>query len=422
MLILNLTGVALERFVFLITSFFISINPTNKLAIYINLLSPYIYIMFGYICIFSNKKIANNFGKELLIVLYFAIIYFLLWMLMAFFLAQNIKDIIGSTIRVLIPFLTILVLLNLYNNLIESIRYIKFLKLLIIIFIISDSLAAIIKTGLLLSDTYYGGGINQFSISIFLLSWMIFFIFNNEVKILTRKLFLFVLLIFILLSFLSFKRAVFLEIIFSILLVIIFGISKRFLLKILFVGFVFICVALFLFNSDYGELIFNRIMYSFEGNDFNNSYLDISSYTRVAELNSAIFTLNQFNLSWFTGLGPGAGYENPDNFDFENLNSSGKPFHIHSGIGIMLFRYGIIGVIFHLYFIILNLRCFLFFGKSLRDLGYSDIYDIRVIGFSAALVNVISLLSLFLGNVFFGSFLFGLFTLVALSCVKLANK
>jgi hypothetical protein len=338
-------------------------------------------------------------------------------MLIGLLFGQHPKDAVGSTARVLIPFLTIFVLivgLGKSESWQRQLFWRRFVKVVFFFVLLS----AIGKLFLVSSGTFYGSGLNQFSLGGFMLCWLILLLCKCKCSAAKKTIIIIIIFVLTVLSILSFKRGVWLGMSFSLLLIwLAFNVKGR--ISTLLVSAMFMLAgAALLYQFGFTDKLISRFALTFHGQGYGLDALDTSSFTRVAELNAAFNTLNrsELGLGWLTGLGPGAGYENRDGFPFANFNEHGEPYHIHAAIGIIIFRYGLLGLLFHMILVAISFFWFLDFAHALRKKRNLSPYDPAVVGF-ACTVGIVSVLpSLVFSNVYFGQLMFGFYLSLALFC------
>jgi hypothetical protein len=420
MLTLIFFAVVVQQLIVLVTNYLLSSDNVNVFLIYFGMLGSYLVIIPAFFLFllrpsFKVNKNGMKISKSIMLFTVLAIGYFGLWLVLGLALGQHPKDVVGSTGRVFLPFLMYVFVSSGLSFVMPVVRmkFYKFIFLSLFLFTIAGAVGKIL---LMIQGMFYGGGLNQFKIPVVILSWMILLLSNKVLSQKKQILVLGGLLIFVFLSVLSFKRGVWLELCVS-LLIIFFMISHRNRMKIIFMSVIFLfIIVLSLVQIGQADKIISRLQSTFSGGNSGIEALDSSSYYRIMELQAASYTLNKTKLTWLTGLGPGAGYENPYNYRFVNFNEYGEPYHIHSALGIIIFRYGLIGALFHLSLVALCIRWLFLFSRRLKSERISSPWHPYIIGFSASMANVASITSLITSNVYFGSFMFGLMFAIAMQC------
>jgi hypothetical protein len=217
MLSIILFGIAVEQMISLLSNYLLALEETYIHLIYLGLLSAYFFIiptLFVFLLRPSLKinKSKNEIDSAVFIFIMSAIGYFGIWLLLGLALGQHPVDVIGSTGRVLIPFLVCIITISGLSFVAQDVK-IKFYKLMLLLLLIFTTAGALGKIYLMSQGLFYGMGLNQFGLPIFLLSWMTLFSLNKNFSRSKRIFVAIGLMVFVFLSLLSLKRAFLLEII-----------------------------------------------------------------------------------------------------------------------------------------------------------------------------------------------------------------
>lgn len=356
----------------------------------------------------KRVKVQQAFVRGALYIWLIAIGYFSLWFLVSLLLGGDPFDSLGSTVRALSPFLMFLALFfATYDSRGQfNLDKVFFISKIILVFLSLDILGKLV---LVSSGYFYGGGLNQYSVAGYMLTYIFLL---AEKKGFFKSLPLIILIaLTIVLTVLSFKRSLWGLLVVNIFFIMII----RFKAKQAFL-FLLLSAAAFVTAQNYYSDTFNdvtaRLLYTFSGQGDGLQSLDASSYTRVAELISAYRTMldGPYALSAIGGLGPAAGY-NDYGFGLDNYNSSGELFHIHSFFGIVGFRYGILGLLFYSLIPVVAAIAWVKFGRFVRSETGIE-YRVFVSSVVAILVSFCSSVS---SNSLYGNTMIGVYLFLALS-------
>lgn len=306
---------------------------------------PFVFVL---ICgIFFNDLGVKKHFAFLYYLSFLTIIYALITVFLGLFSSYLFKYVFGDAFRYLLPYFGIISyvfflkkdseILQFFSILLKCLLFILFLKILA-------------KLMLLVSGTFYGGGLNQFYIEPFLLTILLYGTLHNGLSTnsfhISRKLCMFLLLISVFLVVLSFKRS------YWILLFFVFVINSfYFNFKFKFFALVFTSFAfLFYFFSDsyFVGLLIDRVMYTF--NNSSSIGIDKSSFERLAEVKGVLFHIsdNGYFLNYIFGMGSGAEFVQHPDYSLAKQSTGSKYgyfHHIHSMYFIILFRHGLIGLL-----------------------------------------------------------------------------
>ena len=331
----------------------------------------YIYLLFGYIfyvfIIPYSKKISNN----QLIILASIVLFLILNGVISILEGDSITDIIGSGLRFFtFPLLYFAIKMSKF-------KIVDFKKLLFCILIYDSILKAF---GIIFLNKLYGG---PFAVISFVPSTLNSLLVNGSYSIF----FLVTLLII-----LSLKRSSWL----LLTPLILIKLKNKFIKSslIILIGIIV------LYQSPYYDIIENRIDITLNVFESNSNERSISK--RGDEVQATLAEIKKNPYSLFFGNGAGAGYQG--NFDNNNLNDKGEFYHIHNMWVLILFRYGIIGILVYLLIIVNVIKN----AKLSLKKNIIEVLTICVI-FSLTLT----------GNVFFGGFFLPLYFI---SLIKLKNE
>lgn len=420
LLLLILWAAAFDYAVKFMTDAMLAVNANQPLLIYLGMVGVYTVLIPAFFLFvlrprFLMTPTETDTIKPVILLTLFGLAYFAVWMIAGFLLGQHPKDVVGSTARALLPFI---VMTCIFSGLgvANSWRRERVFRYFVSVSCVFTGVGAVGKALLLLSGSFYGGGLNQFYIETFVLVWLVLYVF--KVRAPARKKLAVIVLVWwlLVLSVLSLKRAVWVNLLFAFALVMLpLNVKQR--LQAVLVGVALAAAGVVLF-AQLGQIdrLMARYEYTFSGAGAET--LDPSTYTRVAEMTAAVYTLNHspMRIGWLIGLGPGAGYENPEGFPFNNLNEHGEPYHIHSAVGLITFRYGVIGLLLYMSYVCLALRVLFVCARQLRRARWLKPWHPAILGFAAAAGIGGGVPALLTGNVYFGSMPFGVLSVMALYC------
>ena len=379
----------------------ISLSSDNVLLIYLNLLSVYIFIFIGFFMLIAHRFNVTDLRSGTTIGIMAACAYFVLWMFLGLLFGQNMRDAIGSTARALIPFLVFFIIYFVLNRSDDRILFVRGAAWIIIATI---SVGALGKLYLISQGKYYGAGLNQFSMGSFLFVLLaIFILFGKHSRYKLLLLLYFISLVT--LSVLSFKRGVWLVIFLSTIYVswICWRIDKK---KVVLPIILLLFLLLPLINfTEIGVALVRR---AFSTVSLENFTFDLSTGYRIAEISGALSKLNENIFSYIFGYGPGAVYEDVSKFGLSVTNDSTAVFHIHSGIFLVLYRYGIVGLFLYfipLVFLLMNSRKVL---NRMRHQRPTKFFDDRVLVMAFTCSALVMWPLGIVSNSFFGSAEYGL--------------
>lgn len=335
-------------------------------------------------------------AKYSLYFVYFVLIYALVSVFIGLFLGNSFKYIVGDLFRYLIYPITFLSLYGLYSK-----RKKEFLHDYLYVSFLLAILMVIGKVVLVASGKLYGAGLNQFYPGNYIMVVLFGCLFFKTDLLRTNKLitFLFLTIVVILVVF-SLKRTNWIALIFCFVLVS--GILPLWK-KAIFISVVVLAILFFYkyMNDNYFiQQVIGRFMYSF--NSSGTDELDSSSMQRIAEIKSALTVINEYPLiTYLFGLGSGAEYQKVGMYSDILRNSGSKEHlvhHIHSFYFLMVFRYGVIGMLLYIMIPVLLLfkLVFLMCGRILNIDG--KIYCLALFSsISFAFVEAMK------GNAFYGN-------------------
>lgn len=399
-------------------------DATNSLLIYASLLGGYAVVlpMMLVLSCTSRRRSGepDRFADRIEVLATLAVAWGLYWGVVGIAIGQHPKDVIGSTLRMVLPFVTVIVLIEVFNGLDRSGRGRLLIQLVLVLGCVSV-LGAFGKLSLLAGGRSYGGGLHQYNVDIMVMAALVLIIVGRFWAPPTRPLLALLLVCLVGISLLSLKRAVWANFAFALgLLIILAPAAMRARLLVLSVlGAVLIAVL----GQRFGvvESIEARMAYTFGA----HGQFDPSTTQRIAETLAAMHTLNQspLGLAWLTGLGPGAGYIDLADHPFYNLNERGEPYHLHSFVAITVFRYGLVGLALHLALVGFAARAFWAFRRALTNsTQQAHGWPLAVAGAAASIAVLAKLPDMIAGNAYFGSFEFGLHLAVMAAALGLLGS
>lgn len=333
-----------------------------------------------------------------------AIVYFVAWILGGLSAGQHVKDVLGGALRAIVPFLVFLSFTFAFNKAANKEGLLRFMLHLLLFygFVFAGGKIVLLATG-----SFYGAGLNQYIVSAFIVSFLFALLQGGG----GRKLCWLALFCLLLLSVLSFKRTVWVQLLFIVSIFIYFlpGVRKfnfSIMLLAVLVGVVFVSS-----DTAIAERIISRFLYTFSGDDGG---LDQSTGRRIVELQGmyAHYLDNYPWLTFWVGHGPGAGFDLISmGYENRNTNEFGEAYHIHSFWGIVFFRFGIVGLLLY----VLPIGWAIFRGYKIVRQSLSMVTSSTYMPFwclVAALGSYIELILLSVStasaNAFYASYSFGL--------------
>ena len=322
------------------------------LGLYSAATPPYIQLMISMAICFSIFIIyePNNINKFL----FASFIISSFSLIIGIFNKWYLFDVVGDSVRFVAPFFAYAVGLKLLSKLnFDQLEYI--VKLSILIFSISALFSALKVFNILINSELLFNYTERVYLNVPILLFLyvyLFFTLKPLTKIHLFAIFLVAPLFFIgLLSNLS-KINFILMIIFLILPMFIF---KKHILNI-FITAILCCILYFSYSlvSDRFVIMYKTISESI--NEKKTSRTDLSTSARLFESTSAINELNKSPFSYLTGNGSGALLFNipteRTGISKSNFRENGGLHHIHVEYVLILYRHGIIGLSFYLFWTI----------------------------------------------------------------------
>ena len=422
----------LDFFFKLVTAYLLALNAGQPILVYLSMLGSYALVLPTFIIValgskisLTQKNVNYDVSQVFEIYCFLTFFYLLSWMVFGLLIGHHPKDALGSTLRAVLPFMIILIsLISLPQSMPEE-NY-KYLRKIINIFAIVCAILIFGKITLLIQGISYGGGMNQFRAPAFIFPLTIIMLTSPFIKRFKKYILSIVLILISILIILSFKRGAWLDLILMLFLTLMAMKGKvRFYAVI--VALLLLAVLYYVLSlSGYDELIIRRFEQTFSNSDNLGSFdlrsLDESSYTRVAEIISAIGTLDGVGvIGWLTGLGPGAGYTDSIGFGLKGFNEYGQLYHIHSGAMLIIFRYGLIGFALYVVPVFIAVKLFFYFSRALRRAKSKDSFLIVALGLSCSIVLIKQPLALMTSNAIFGSVEYGYVVALLLLCKKLTE-
>lgn len=398
-----------------ITALIISFQESApQLILYLNLVSGALILFPLLPVVLLNKQRINTHEYNAYLIALCALFYFIAWLFFSMPLEQHPKDALGAVVRGLIPFVVIIFVVSTVT---EKYSQQLFIKNILQVLLFFFAVEAVLKIYMLANGVFYGAGINQYSSTGFLLTYLLLLFIKGKKGEVGSKFLLFILLVSILLSVLSFKRGTFVELVINMILISYFLQGKKLIKYNFFALILIVSSASILYQTAYFDKIVNRIESTFK----SDYQLNRSTNTRINELDAIFRTLSEKPyIIWLTGQGPGAGYHDYG-YSFKNRNELGQPYHVHSFIGIVLNRFGLIGIFLHLAIVFIILRIVLRLKNKIRKSKNFSIDSPLLIAISSASHILVKLPSTLKGNAYYGSYEFGI--MVGLFLVSLAlNK
>lgn len=364
----------------------------------------------------------NRVARHIRTIAVIAIVWALYWALIGLAIGQHPKDVIGSSLRVALPFLAAIILIDAVCGQSPHGQRRSLVHLASVLVGLSI-IGALGKLSLLAEGSRYGGGLNQYSIDILVMVVLALVVIGGARAPLPRLLLALLLVCLIGLSLLSLKRAVWINLAFALGLVVLLIPSGRraTMISLLAVGTALIAAIGLRFGLS--DSVLARFAYTFADYGASGRF-DASTTQRIAEAVAAARTLNQspLGLAWLTGLGPGAGYGGLAGHQFYNLNERGEPYHLHSFVAITLFRYGLVGLVLHMALVGMAARSFWVCRRALAiNRGRADDWMVAAIGAGASIAILAKLPDMITGNAYFGSFAFGLHVAIMVSALSLIH-
>lgn len=150
-----------------------------------------------------------------------------------------------------------------------------------------------------------------------------------------------------LLSVLSLKREIWITLAITLFAAMSLS-TKKIRVTLVVLGITFTCLAL-LIQLGYVDSIVSRFNYTFSG----QMGLDDSTYTRISESRSSMFSLRDHGnpLLYLVGLGHGAEFVSDPDYPMlrsQTGSAIGLYHHIHNTYSLLMFRYGVLGLAIYL--------------------------------------------------------------------------
>jgi O-antigen ligase len=374
-------------------------------------------LCFVFLFSFYNKKTIK--GEPVIIYwLFFVVLTAVISVLIGFSGGGAFKYLLGDTVRFFISFIAFFAFYISWEPIVHNQNE----KLdLFINFIFFYIVLSIIGKILLLSQGYtYGAGLNQFNLFpfvFFVLSMILIFGYAAIYNVGKGKVFLF-LLVGIVLTILSFKREFWFLMAITALITFAYSFKRKssYYFLVLFI----ISTLLFVFfNPSIVENVVYRFEYTFRG----DKGLDSSSFERLAEIKGAISRFGEVPLvDYMIGYGAGAEFLPVNGYSMikDSTGSEiGSYHHIHSMYMIILFRYGLLGLMVFLlpvFFVFYKLTTVY---RSQIDTIYST--KAKVIYVAVCIQLFTMLISGVSSNSLYGNFFYGVWLAVAFLSYKLVS-
>lgn len=372
------------------------------------------FFFFGFLYVLTNNfKVKNNFflDRNFILLNLFSCLFIFVSMFIGLVNGNATKYILGDSFRYLI-FPVSALCLSFYMSKYD--RIFLFLKFILCIFFISVTL----KIVLLVSGSFYGAGLNQYYPGSFLITLFFCFAFMKDKNLNydNNKKFIVYFFIALVVGVLSFKRANWIAIIFLLFSLILIVRLRLFRISIIFIVMIPFLVY-FLDEINLISMILNRFHYTFSGKDG----LDSSSMQRVGEIVGVINELENYNfLVFLFGLGSGAEFVVPTEYSLFIRNPGSEPHlshHIHTFYFLMLFRFGIIGLLLYLLPVFYVLYKLVVMYSRFENSPSKKIF---------ILASIMEILFYFVnalkGNAFYGNYLFSYFLVFSLIVLKTPEK
>lgn len=305
----------------------------------------------------------------------------------------------GDLFRAAVPFVSCLVLFALFPFDPSFRRW--FIRFWVAIAILLAVIGGLWKAyDVFVRGHFYGGGLRQYSIPSFVLAYGSFRICSNRESSRGRLFWTALLLILTGLSVLSLKRSLWLALGLTVAMATVLCANRRRivgLLAVMMVGGLWIGE-----RTGMSAAVLARVAYTFAG----ERGVDASTFERVAEGAGAIYTLEETGtpLVYLAGRGHGAEFIAHPDFPLSKDQTGSAPgqfHHIHSTGFLLLFRYGVFGIILFLALLI----PFGAVAKSLASVSFRRFALENFYGqvFAAALIHtVITVMLGIQGNIIYG--------------------
>jgi hypothetical protein len=330
------------------TLFLLALGVENRNVLYISLLSGWPFALVAAPFIISRPTIkGTNIGRDSKLAIriaLFATLYFAVWALAGLAAGQHPKDVVGSTLRVVSPYASLLVCMWILSRMtpekVPEAIWRVFWQLILV-----ATLGATGKLFLVSRGNWDAWGLGGFAAPTFFVAFLILsLVFRFRIPV-GRVVLMLLGMIILTATLASLKRSAWV----TLLLTPVFMVMVARPVTTIRIGAAVAAALVSLFviaeATAIGSRITERVMYTFEART-ETEIFDNSSTGRIHEVRSALGTLRRQNypVSFITGLGPGAGYENLTGWRFRNFNEAGEPYDIHSGWFLQMFRSGMIGV------------------------------------------------------------------------------